>query len=122
MNTKQILLISSDKNLSEIVKISALTLTKLNCQVSLDNTGDHKEALEKSRPVNLDLIIIDNDAEDIDSLKLISEIRKEISTKSKKIILIYSGSINRDDVFKAGCDSIMSKEEFKRVVNNVLVF
>ena len=122
MNTKQILLISSDKNLLEIVKISALTLTKLNCQVSLDNTGDHKEALEKSRPVNLDLIIIDNDAEDIDSLKLISEIRKEISTKSKKIILIYSGSINRDDVFKAGCDSIMSKEEFKRVVNNVLVF
>ncbi|MEO8210401.1 MAG: response regulator [bacterium] len=122
MNTKSILLISSDKDLTEVIKISALTLTKLNCQMSIEETTDFKKALENSKAVNLDLIIIDNDLENIDSIKLIGEIRIELNSKNKKIICLYSNSINRDEVFKAGCDSIMSKEEFRRVVNNVLVF
>ncbi len=122
MNTKKILLFSEDKDLTEIIKISALTLTKLNCQVSLENTADYNYAVERSRDSNLDLIILDNDLENVDLIKLIQEVRKDAGSKNKKIILLYSGSVNRDEIFKAGCDSIMTKEEFKRAANNILVF
>ncbi len=122
MNTRKILVISSDKDLISIIKISSLTLTKLNCQVSTEEVSDYEIALEKSSSVNLDLIIIDNDLVEIDSVKLVNEIRNYSSAKNKKIIYLFSGKVNREEVFKAGCDSIMSKEEFKRVVNNILVF
>lgn len=122
MNTRKILIVSSDRDITGIIKISAMTLTKLNCQVSIEETSVFESAVEKSKAVNLDLIIIDDDMGNDDSVKLITQIREDINSKNKKIIFLYSGSINRDEVFKAGCDSIMSKEEFKRVVNNVLVF
>lgn len=121
MNTRKILVISSDKDLISIIKISALTLTKLNCQVSIEEDSDYESALNNSSAVNLNLIIIDNDLTEIDSLKLVNEIRNNSSSKNKKIIYLYSGKVNKEEVFKAGCDSIMSKEEFKRVVNNILV-
>ena len=122
MNTRKILVISPDKDLISIIKISALTLTKLNCQVSIEEDSDYESALSNSSAVNLDLIIIDNDLTEIDSLKLLNEIRNNRSSKNKKIIYLFSGKVNKEEVFKAGCDSIMSKEEFKRVVNNILVF
>jgi len=122
MNTRKILVISSDKDLISIIKISALTLTKLNCQVSIEEDSDYESALNNSSAVNLDLIIIDNDLSEIDSMKLVNEIRNNSSSKNKKIIYLFSGKVNREEVFKSGCDSIMSKEEFKRVVNNILVF
>lgn len=122
MNTKKILIVSSDRDLTGIIKISALTLTKLNSQVSIEEASSFEKAVENSKAVNLNLIIVDNDEEIINTIELISQIRNDISSKNKKIICLYSGSINRDEVFKAGCDSIMTKEEFKRVVNNVLVF
>lgn len=121
MNTRKILVISSDKDLISIIKISALTLTKLNCQVSIDEVSDFDNAVQNSSEVNLDLIIIDKDLTETDSMKLLYEIRNNEGSKNKKIIYIYSGVVNRDEVFKAGCDSIMSKDEFKRVVNNLLV-
>jgi CheY-like chemotaxis protein len=122
MNTRNILLISSDKELSGIIKISALTLTKLNCQVSLEYASDYQDAIAKSKPVNLDLIILDNNTEGMDSLKLIGDIRGDVNSGNKKIILVYTGTLSRDEYFKAGCDSLMNREEFIRVVNNVLVF
>ena len=122
MNTRKILVISSDKDLISIIKISALTLTKLNCQVSIEDTYKSDDAVDKSKEVNIDLIIIDDEIENIITDKLITHIRSDINSINKKIICLYSGSINRDEIFKAGCDSIMSKEEFKRVVNNILVF
>lgn len=121
MNTRKILLVSSDKDLISIIKISALTLTKLNCQVSIEEVSDFENAVKSSSAVNLDLIITDNDLSETDLIKLITEIRKTSGAKNKKIICLYTGTVNREDIFKAGCDSIMSKEEFKRVVNNILV-
>jgi DNA-binding response OmpR family regulator len=122
MNTRKILIVSSDKDLTGIIKISALTLTKLNCQVSVEETSEFESAAEMSRAVNLDLIIIDNDFDKKETVNLISRIRQNINSKTKKIICLYTGAINREEIFKAGCDSIMTKDEFKRVVNNVLVF
>jgi CheY-like chemotaxis protein len=122
MTTKKVLLVSSDKILVDVIKISALTLTKLNAQVTIEDTNDFETVIEKSKAVNLNLIIIDDDLQNINSINLIGEIRKDINSKNKKMILLYSDSVKRDEIFQAGCDSIMSKEEFKRVVNNVLVY
>lgn len=90
--------------------------------MSFEDTFDYNTALVKSKELNLDLILIDNDLESIDQIKLITEIRKDINSKSKKIISLHSSQVNKDEIFKAGCDSIMTKEEFRKVVNNILVF
>jgi len=119
MNTKKILLISSDKDLSGIVRISALTLTKLNCQVTIEESVDPDEVRKKSSAANLDMIIIDNDSGSGDTLGLINDLR---SSFKKKIILLHSTPVEREKIFQAGCDSIMTKDEFKRVINNILVF
>ncbi len=122
MNTKKILVHSSDSELSGIIKISALTLTKLNCQVSIEESFSSENTVTKSKDVNLDLIIIDNDSTNGNTVELISKIRSNINSKQKKIICVHSGSISKEDIFKAGCDSIMTKDEFKKAVNNILVF
>ena len=40
---------------------------------------------------------------------------------SNDLFTVFSDEIDRDEFFKSGCDSIMTKEEFKRVINNILV-
>lgn len=122
MNTRKILVVSSDQELNSIIKISALTLTKLNCQVSIIETAIQETALNESRTVNLDLIIADLDEKKFDPLKLIKEIRSNRDSKIKKIISVYSDKVDKDETYKAGCDSIMSKAEFKKAVNNILRF
>jgi len=122
LKTKSVLLVSSDKELIGIIKISSLTLTKLNCQVSIEETADHNHAYLQSKVLNLDLIIIDLDEKLSDIIQLIKRIRKDSESKSKKIISVYSNEINKDEVYKAGCDSIMSKKELVKVVNNLLQF
>lgn len=121
MNTKKILLVTSDKELSGIVKISALTLTKLNCQVEIRESFEFEDTINLSKEENLDMIIIDADNKELNILKLIEEIRSYEESSSKKIMTVFSDKIDRDEFFKAGCDSIMTKEEFKRVINNILV-
>jgi len=121
MNTKKILLVTSDKELSGIVKISALTLTKLNCQVEIRESFEFEDTLNLSKEENLDMILIDADNKELNILKLIEEIRSYEESSSKKIMTVFSDEIDRDEFFKAGCDSIMTKEEFKRVINNILV-
>lgn len=126
MNTRKILLISDDKELITIVNTSSLTFTKLNCQISLESVSGPDESIEKSKSVNLDLIIADNDLDGVVMTDLFREIRKSDDSKNKKIICLYSENkspeFNREEIFSSGCDSIMTKQEFKRVVNNVLLF
>jgi len=122
MNTRKILVVSSDTELNGIIKISALTLTKLNCQVSITETAVQETALKESGVVNLDLIIIDLDEKKFDPLILIKDIRSNGDSKIKKIISVYSDKADKDEIYKAGCDSIMSKSEFKKAVNNILKF
>jgi DNA-binding NarL/FixJ family response regulator len=122
MNTRKILLISSDKELNGIVRISALTLTKLNCQISISETDIPETALKESSSANLDLIIIDLDQNLFEPLNLIRQIRNGNSSGVKKILSVFSENADRDAIYEAGCDSIMSKSEFKKVVNNILRF
>lgn len=120
MKTKKILLLSQDKRISEIIRISALTLTKLNCQVTVDEFSESKDMLSKSREANTDMIIIDSDHIREDIPETISEIRAVKDSRNKKIILIHSHEIDKEKLFSAGCDSIMNKNEFERAVNNIL--
>lgn len=122
MNTKKILLLTSDPELREIVKISALTLTKLNCQVSIIEADEKSAALEESVSEELNFILLDLDRKDFDPLSFIKDVRKDKRSESKKIISVYSGSVDTKEIHSAGCDSIMSKGEFKKVVVNILKY
>ncbi len=121
MNTKKVLLISSDPQLVEIIRISALTLTKLNCQVDLVVTDSKEVALQNSEKADMNMVIIGND-ENTDTINLIRSIRNGKFSKSKKIILIHENEIDKSAYFNAGCDSIMRMSEFSKAVNNILVF
>ena len=122
MNTKKILLLTSDPELKEIVKISALTLTKLNCQVSIIEADEKTVAVEESVSEDLNFILLDLDMNDFEPLSFIRDVRADSRSVNKKIISVYSGSVNAKEIHSAGCDSIMSKEEFKKVVVNILKY
>lgn len=120
--TRKILLVTENKEISEYVRISALTLTKLNVQVELI-ISDNLAVIEKNATdQNLDTIFLDLDFTKTEPLELIRNVRSNELSKKKKILCFYNGEINRDEVFKAGCDSIMEAAEFKRVVSNILQF
>ena len=110
--TRKVLLISEDERFVSFVEISALTLSKLNHQVDLIRKFDN----------NIDLAIIDFDT--IVNLEIVKLYRNGDNSRNKKIIGVYSpeNNIDRDEIFKNGCDSLMSKTEFERVGNNILMF
>ena len=112
---------SEDKDILGIVRISALTLTKLNCQISIVEEFSGSGVIEKAKSPDLSLIIIDSDKNHFESAALIESVRKQDGSAKKKILLIHEGELDKDTFFKAGCDSIMKKDEFKRAVNNILV-
>lgn len=122
MNTKKILLLTSDPEIKEIVKISALTLTKLNCQVSIIETEEKSAALRESLSENLNFILLDLDLKNFEPIGFIKEVRADSKSAGKKIISIHSGSVDSNEIHSAGCDSIMSKEEFRKVVVNILKY
>ena len=120
--TRKILLVTQNKELAEYVRISALTLTKLNVQVELVITDNIDEIQKNSADQNLDSIFLDLDFTIQSPLEIISNVRSNESSKTKKIVGFHSGEINRDEVFSAGCDSIMKTDEFKRIAANLLQF
>lgn len=122
--TRKALLITQDEDLKKFIEISAMTLTKLNCQAELKYTFDFNEALQIAREDNLDMIFLDLDLKVFSPLGLIEKIRSELKSKDKKIIAFSEVNpiLNRDEIFKSGCDSVMSKSELKMVVNNLLQY
>ena len=120
--TRKILLVTQNKELADYVRISALTLTKLNVQVELI-ISDSLEIINKNlSDQNLDSVFLDLDFEVQSPLEIIRDVRTNESSKTKKIVAFHSGEINRDEVFSAGCDSIMKTDEFKRIAANLLQF
>lgn len=109
--TRRIVLLTKDNNFKSFVNISALTLTKLNYQV------DISESIRQ----DADLIIIDFD--NSENTEILKSIRKDPEFKNKKIFGVISDFKHKsDEIFKAGCDSLMSKKEFERAGNNVLMY
>lgn len=120
--TRKILLVTENKEISEYVRISALTLTKLNVQVELVISDNLEEIKKNSIDQNLDNIFLDLDFTKKDALEIIREVRSNPLSGKKKIVAFYMGERDREEIFKAGCDSIMRTDEFKRIAANLLQF
>ena len=122
--TRKALLITGDEDLKKYIEISALTLTKLNCQTEIVYTVDFDEAINISKEDNLDLILIDLELNNFPPLGLIKKISLEIKSQNKKLIGFSNNidALNREEVFRNGCGSIMSKDELKNVINNLLQY
>jgi DNA-binding response OmpR family regulator len=122
--TRKVLLITEDLNLKQFVEISAITLTKLNCQVELISFSVYDECKRISGDSNLDLILLDLELTNFPSDKYIDEIRNSENSKNKKIIAFAEIIDNKEkeNIFKSGCDSIMTKDELKSALNNLLQY
>jgi len=122
--TKKALLITEDKALQQFAEITALTLTKLNCQTEINTCIELERALKLSSEENLDLILLDLDLKIFSPLQFILEIRQSDSSKDKKIIAFSENIswINKKEIFDSGCDSIMSGQELKSALNNLIQF
>ena len=121
-STKNFLLISSDKQFCLYAKTTALTLTKLNVQATIDMTDDEAEAIKISDSQNLNTILLDLDIETLNPLSFIRKVRENATSSKVKIISFSGKSINRREVFDAGCDSIMTKKEIETILPNIIQF
>jgi len=120
MNTRRIVLVTNDGDLKLNVKISAMTLTKLNCQMTIDEANDLAEARRISASPDVDMVIVDATGGFSEVAGIISSIRNEAGSRTKKVIALCGTDEIRQDIFKAGCDSIFTKEEFRKAMNNIL--
>ena len=109
---RRILLISEDEKFIRFLEISALTLTKLNHHIDIIRVYEE----------NINLAIIDFDSPG--SIKYLNFLRGLNNFSKKKVLGVYTTDeeIKKDEIFKAGCDSLMSKSEFEKAGNNVLIF
>jgi hypothetical protein len=109
--TRRIVLLTNDISFKNFVDISALTLTKLNYQVDISYRIRE----------DADLIIIDFDYPE--NIEVLKSIRLDSGFKNKKIVgIITDKKNNSEGIFKAGCDSLMSKKEFEVAGNNILMY
>jgi|WetSurMetagenome_2_1015567.scaffolds.fasta_scaffold01297_8 hypothetical protein len=119
--TRRIVLLTNDIEFENFIKISALTLTKLNYQVDIF----------KEIGNDIDLVIIDFD--NPENLEVLKSIRKISEFQNKKIIGVISngsetfpirglGTSSYEIFFESGCDSIMTKKEFEVAGNNILMY
>lgn len=108
--TRRISLISDDNTFENLVKTTALTLTKLNYQV------DIFREIKK----DIDLVVLDFD--NPENINILKNIRKNPSLKNKKIVGVATALTDKKILFESGCDSVMSKKEFTAAINNILMF
>jgi hypothetical protein len=108
--TRRIVLLTNDSNLENFVKVSALTLTKLNYQVDI-----FKEIKK-----DIDLIILDFD--NPENLKILKKVRKDDALKNKKIVGVITIVKDKKIFFENGCDSVMTKKEFEVAGNNIIMY
>jgi hypothetical protein len=123
--TRRITLLTNDSNFENFVKISALTLTKLNYQVDI-----FKEIKK-----DIDLVIMDFD--NLENLEILKSVRKNPELKNLKIVGVINeafptspprrifktlGTSPYKIFFESGCDSVMTKNEFEVAGNNILMY
>jgi hypothetical protein len=108
--TKRIVLLTEDINLENFVKITALTLTKLNYQVDI-----FKETRK-----DIDLVILDFDSPE--NIEVLKSVRQNPDLNNKKIIGVATNTTNKKIFFNLGCDSVMSKKEFESNANSILMY
>lgn len=95
----------------------SIMLTKLNYFIDLKIINPGTDSMPDS---NVFYLISDLDSEEgIDRIK---EIRGITGLKAIKIIGVYSSDSAdiRESTFKAGCDAVMTKEEFINTFNTLM--
>jgi CheY-like chemotaxis protein len=112
--TRKILLISDDGDFKGFLNIATLTLTKLNHQITI--TEDKNDG-------HIDWIIVDMDTNTESNFEYIQNTRNSEKNKNLKIVSVLTNITNeiRKQLFQYGCDSIMTKKEFRAAANNLLV-
>jgi len=113
--TRKVLLVSNDKGFKDFIHIATLTLTKLNHQITIS---------EDKKDGHIDWMIIDMDTDVEKNIAFIIESRISELNQKRKIVSVLTTITDemREQLFKSGCDSIMTKREFQAVANNILIF
>ncbi|KAA0209934.1 MAG: hypothetical protein OZ913_06660 [Ignavibacteriaceae bacterium] len=123
MTTRRILAISSNDELISFIKIKALTLTKLNHQITVEFISEVDDLVQKSSEENSAMVIID--LAFIHALDAIVAIRSNSSSTTMKIIGISPVEFSKEQkskIFKSGCDSIMTLLEFHTAIDNIFKY
>jgi CheY-like chemotaxis protein len=121
--TRRILIFSDKKDLISLLSITALTLTKLNHQVTFEEVDTEEKFVRRSGDENVNMILLDLDLKDVDVIEVIKKIRRSCHTTNKKIIAFYKNNeFLKPQAFEAGCDSIMREDELKVIANNLFSY
>lgn len=108
--TRRIVLITQDRDFEMLIKMSSLTLTKLNYQVDI---------FQEVRK-DIDLLIIDFDTQA--NRDIVKSIRTNPEFRNKKIVGVATALTDKKVFFDCGCDSVMTKKEFATVADNILMY
>ncbi|HRE40293.1 MAG TPA: hypothetical protein PLG90_03090 [Ignavibacteria bacterium] len=121
--TRRIINLTQNNSLSEILRITALTLTKLNHQVTYESYDNELEFMKRAEDENINLILVDLEFNKTNILEVINKIRKNPNSSHKKIMGYFENNLNqKNPAFEAGCDSVMTVEELKLISNNLFSF
>lgn len=121
--TRRILIFSNNKDLVSLLSITALTLTKLNHQVTFEEVNTEEKFVRRSGDENVNMVLLDLDLKDVNVIEIIKKIRKRCPTANKKIIAFYKeNEFLKPQAFEAGCDSIMREDELKVIANNLFSY
>ena len=112
--TRKILLVSDDEDFKNHLKTVTLTITKLNHQITI--TEDMNDG-------SIDWVIIDFDNNAESNHSFVSESRGSGRMHNIKFVAVLTEVTDgkKSEIFASGCDSVMSKDEFKRVANSILL-
>ncbi len=114
---RKLFVISGDVNFTEQVKAMSVMLTKLNYFIDLKITSS-KENIFPDKDVFY--VIADVDSEG--GIENIEKFRNLPELKTVKIIAVYSphNANLKETTFNAGCDAVMTKEEFIKVFDSLV--
>ena len=112
--TRKILLVSDDAGFKNYLNTVTLTITKLNHQITI--TEDKSDG-------NIDWAIIDFDADTGNRHIFVRESRRTGIMQNIKFVAVLTEVTDgkKSEIFASGCDSVMSKDEFKRIANSILL-
>lgn len=112
--TRKILLVSDDTDFKSYLKTVTLTITKLNHQITI--TEDKSDGF-------IDWAIIDFDTNTENNLIFARESRSGGKMHNIKFVAVLTETTDekKSEIFASGCDSIMTKDEFRKVANSILL-
>lgn len=112
--TRKILLVSDDSGFKSYLNTVTLTITKLNHQITI--TEDKSDGF-------IDWAIIDFDTNTENNHIFVRESRSGGKLHNIKFVAVLTEAADekKSKIFSSGCDSVMTKDEFRKVANSILL-